>query len=1332
MNTLFGSSTPSGDGASNGANVSQPAYGSGIDDHLDFWKGTLKDLPDRIELPLDPPRLNVSSSHREIICFPLDANLHSCLDAFANNSGCSIFTLIAAGLAALWTRLGVGTDILIGKPVTAPVQITPLRVNTAGNPTFHELINRVRAIELDARNHQCLPFQKILEILKRTSLPFHLSLDVRGNHAVQAERPDHNSASEPIGTGTSRIDFSFRFVEWQTMPHRGLSSAFEFNRDMFEPGAARSITQRLVRLLQAAVRDPDQLIARLDILSAEERNRILYEWNDTARPFPSVSLPELFESQVGRSPDAIAVVFGDQSLTYNELNVRANKLAHYLRSQGVANEVIVGLCVERSLEMIIGLLGILKAGGAYLPLDPSYPQERLSLMLNDASPQLVLTQAHLIDSLTEMIPTFLLDRDWHSLESQSENDPKISISPDNIAYVIYTSGSTGRPKGVATLHKNVVGFTQNQSYASWSMGETTIQISPFAFDASTFEIWGSLLSGGKLVLMSPGRWTLTDLYRELRLHDVSLSLIVAPLFNSVAPDDYQRLAGVKQLFTGADLVSYTQFRDMLKSSPGRRLTNCYGPTETTVFCTTFSAQDPGELFDSLPIGRPIANMRAYVLDDHLQPVPPGVAGHLYIAGVGVARGYLNRPGLTAERFVADPFGPAGSVMYRTGDLSRWGAGGVLDFLGRADEQVKIRGFRIEPGEIEAALTRHPTVTEAAVLAREDIPGNKRLVAYVVPAAGQKPNPATLRAYLRQSLPDFMVPSAFVELQYLPRTSIGKVNRIALPPPAHSGGQVSDTSPVSATETRLLALCRKLIAHPDLSLDDHLLHVGFHSLALAQLASRIQEEFGTSLPFSKMFERHTVAELASLVEAQRSSGDAAPERLAPANRNGLLPLSFSQERLWFLEMLHPHNLAYHFQSIVQFHGLLDIPALEKSINLMVQRHEILRTSFPESNGRPFQRIHNFVPMALPVEEVTLSEAEWRINAAIREPFDLQRVPPVRWLLLRLNAEEHWLLRVEHHALHDGWEYEVFLEELFQCYDAFSSNREPTLPQLTVQFADFALWQRRQLASGYWNEQFDYWQKRLDAPPPAIQLPTDRPRPCAQTFAGAQILNPLSHELYAQLRAAAVKEEVTPHIWLQAAFHTFLFRYTGQTDIIVGTGVANRHSEESQRLLGMIINTVALRLSFVGQPSFREVLSRARVAVLGAMDHQDVPFDHIVQRVCPGNTLFHTFFDTYDRPYPIYKNDFLRIAHRIGINNGTCKFDIVALVVPGNETPATLLWEYNSDLFAEETASRMMRHFLALLKASVASPELRVATMPMMSSDEEMSIIRMSAGKKRIDA
>jgi amino acid adenylation domain-containing protein len=1107
---------------------------------------------------------------------------------------------------------------------------------------------------------------------------------------------------------------------------------------------ARS-SQGLKRVLDRSkprIEKPDVAITNNSaphILVPDERHTILCDWYDTARHTPLATLPQMFEAQVESTPEATAVVFGDQTLSYAALNSRANQLAHYLRSQAVGPETVVGLYVERSLEMVVGLIGILKAGGAYLPLDPTYPQERLAFMLEDVRAPVLVTQSELLERIPKYRDRAVrLDADWPAIARQSTTAPHNGLKPHNAAYVIYTSGSTGTPKGAVITHHNVVRlFGTTKDLFDFGPDDVWTLFHSFAFDFSVWEIWGALLHGGRLVVVpfATSRSPAEFLSLIARESVTVLNQTPAAFYHLMQADRQSPCLGqslaLRYVIFGGEALDLGRLDEWyLRHCDGApRLINMYGITETTVhvsYCAldqSIAAANSGSL-----IGRGIPDVQLYVLDGCLKPVPVGVVGELYVAGPGLARSYARRPGLTAERFVADPFGPAGSRMYRTGDLGRWRADGVLMFLGRADRQVKVRAFRIEPGEIEAALTRHRTVAQAAVIAREDVLGSNRLVAYLVPDTGQKADPATLRAHLRRSLPDYMVPSEFLMLKRLPLTPNGKVDRSALPFPANDSAGGSETRAVSAIEARLLAFCREILSNPRFGVDESLLDAGFHSLALTQLASRIRKEFGAAPAFVKMFARRTVAELASLIEAQNAVGDVGLPVIAPADREGTLPLSFSQERVWFLEKLHPHNLAYHFQSILSFLGQLDIPALEKSLNLLVQRHEILRTSFPQSGGRPFQRIHPFAPFTLCTEDVGAAEAEHRVTQIIREPFDLEPVAPVRWVLFRIGPEEHWLLHVEHHLLHDGWEYEIFLRELFECYDALSANCAPDLPPLTVQFSDFCMWQRRQLVAGRWDRQLDYWQKRLQAPPPAPQLPTDRPRPSDKTFAGAQLRQPFTGEFYARLLAACAKQGVTPYMWLLAAFQAFLFRYTGQTDIIVGTGVANRQSAEAQTLLGMIINTVALRVSFAGKPTFWELLSQVRSAILEALDNQDAPFDHVIQRLGAGTVLFNSFFDTYDRPYPSYHNRVLRVDRRDTINNGSCKFDLVALLLmPGDEMPPVLLWEYSADLFSEETAARMMRHFLALVTESIADPGSLVSALPMLSSDEKNAIVDVCSGK-----
>jgi amino acid adenylation domain-containing protein len=1326
---------------------------------LDFWANSLANLPEGIDLPTDRPRIAVANCRRDSVPIAIERALHRRLLDLAGENQASLFMVMLAGMAALLTRLGAGTDLAIVSPIGGRIEgvlddligvfanTLVLRTSTAGNPSFRELIGRVRATNQSAYGHQDLPFERVVEVLKRTRAPsagplFQVMLDVDGNANGSVELLGLATSLEVVDKPTATFDLSLSLNQASAPDATpcGVNGVLDYNADLFDRASVEALAGRLIRLLEAAAADPDLPIALFDILSPQERRTILGAFNNTMHPVPSATLPQLFEAQVARTPDAIAVVFEENSLTYAQLNGRANQLAHYLIGNGVGPEAVVGLCIERSLDMIVGLLGILKAGGAYLPLDPSYPQERLAFMIKDANARVLLTQAALLDRLPPHGAQITrLDTDSTAITQYPTTVPRSRLQPENLAYVIYTSGSTGVPKGVAIAHQNVVRlFGATKDLFHFGADDVWTLFHSFAFDFSVWEIWGPLLHGGRLVVVpyaisrSPAEF-LSLLVR----HGVSVLNQTPSAFYQLMQADAEnpdrgRDLALRYVIFGGETLEFARlcqwFGRHRDNAP--LLVNMYGITETTVHVSHF-ALDQSIATANAPslIGRAIPDLRAYVLDGALQPVPVGVAGELYIAGAGLARGYLGRPGLTAERFVADPFGTAGGRMYRTGDLARWRADGVLDFLGRADSQVKVRGFRIEPGEIEAALTRHGSVAQSAVIARGDVPENKRLVAYVVASGREKFDAAALRAHLARDLPDYMVPAAFISLPRLPLTPNGKLDRNALPPFSEFSKDSNKARRMSNTEARLLEFCRDILAYSALAVDEALLDAGFNSLALTQLTSRIQKEFGVALPFSEMFSRRTVAELASLVESRAAQAAEVLEPLWPIERGGHLPLSFPQERIWFLEKLFPGNLAYSFQALIRFYGQLDIHALERSINILVQRHEILRTTFHEADGVPFQRIHPFVSFGLRVEAIAAPDATTRIQQIIREPFDLQRLPLARWRLLRIAPDEHWLLHMEHHLLHDGWSYDVFCEELFVCYGELCSHREPMLPPLSVQLADFAAWQRRQLAAACWNSQLDYWQDRLRAPPAAAQLPLDRPRQPNQTFAGAQIRHALTREFHGQLLMASAREGVTPYMWLHAVFQTFLYRYTGQDDVIVGTGVANRRSEPAQRLLGMIINTVALRLRFSGQPSFREVLSRARQAILGAVDHQDAPFDHVMQRVGAGATLFNTFFDTYDKPFPTYQSDVLRVEHLIGINNGACKFDLVALLVPGHDGPTTLLWEYNTDLFSEASATRMMAHFLALLAASVAAPELPVALLPMLSAEERGAIVSRGRGAER---
>jgi amino acid adenylation domain-containing protein len=1034
----------------------------------------------------------------------------------------------------------------------------------------------------------------------------------------------------------------------------------------------------------------------------------------------------LFEAQALRNPQSVAIAAGARSVSYRELNARANALAHQLRARGVASGTLVGLLADRSVDMVAGILGILKAGAAYVPLNVDYPIERLAFVVKDAGLPLVVA-APTFDRLAATLgaPTLEFPAD----QDTSDAPPDVDVAPDALAYVIYTSGSTGQPKGVGLPHQGLIAlltFTQEQMQIG--PGDRVLQFASFSFDASLWEMLVALVSGATLVLgtsdeLMPG----PSLHALMRMQGVTIALLSPSVLQILPATDLPALrvmiAGTEKL-TAAIIARW--------KTPGRRFFNAYGPTEATIYQLIWEAPD-GPLPENPPIGTPTPGVQVFLLDDDLKPVEKGATGELCLAGTCLGSGYINRPELTREKFTTAPLGPNGDAVriYRTGDRARLLPDGNYEYHGRLDLQVKVRGFRVEPGEIETTLAQHPGVDSSAVVAAADGSGQMRLWAYFIPRGTTPPTMPELKTFLAAHLPEYMIPSGFSVLTRWPLNANGKLDRGQLSVPGQDAATAAaaPTRPLSASEERLLLWCREILGSAGLGPDDSLLDAGFHSLAFAQLAWRIQKAFGSAPSFTEMFARASVAELASWLDATSEGRRAPLDPVTAVDRRGRLPLSSAQERVWFLEQLHPGNNAYRFQSILTFKGRTDVSALEAALNEIVKRHEILRTTFPQFEGRPFQQIHAYQPLALPVEDASRAAAQAAIDRLIRQPFQLDQLPLARWRLFRIAADEHWLLHTEHHLLHDGWGYGVFLRELFAAYDAFAAGQHPDLPPLPAQFADLAAWQQRQLDRGVWNKQLDYWERTLREATAPPQLPSDTPLSPTNTFAGEQIRHAIDRKLYADLVAACVHEHVTPYMWLHAAFQTFLHRYTGHSDIVVGSGIANRRPAESQQLLGMMINTVAMRTDFAGDPIFRDVLARFRRAAVLAIDNQDAPYEKVIQRLNPATDLFNCFFDSYDQAFAAYRTEDVRVESVDGIGNGTCKFDLIALVIPGDGAP-TLLWEYSTDLFTRPAAERMMRHFLALVASSVARTDLPVSRLPMLSADERDHLLQSGRGAETV--
>ena len=1096
----------------------------------------------------------------------------------------------------------------------------------------------------------------------------------------------------------------------------------------------QTITQKFPEDLPARVADRP-------LLTQPELHQLLVDWNATRTDYPrDKCIHELFEEQVERAPDAVALVFEDQRLTYRELNRRANQLAHYLQRFGVESETLVGICMERSLEMVVGLVGILKAGGAYVPLDPAYPKERLAFMVEDTGITLVLAQQKMIPAIpTCSTKTLCLDTDWEAVAGEDDQTLPVLTTADTLAYVMYTSGSTGTPKGVEVLHRGVVRLVVNTNYARLDGKETFLQLAPISFDASTFELWAALLNGGTCIIYPPDVPRTNKLAEIICRHSVSTLWLTVSLFNAVIDEDPQTLKGISQLLIGGEKLSVPHVRRAQEALLGTQIINGYGPTENTTFtCCYFIPQDLPPDTTSIPIGRPISNTQVYILDEYLQPVPIGVPGELYTGGDGLARGYLNRPDLTAEKFIPDSFSTEpGARLYKTGDRARYLPDGNIEFLGRIDHQVKIRGFRIELGEIESILKQHEAVRDVVVMAREDVPGDKRLVAYIVPEKEKTPFVSVLRQYLKEKLPEYMIPNSFVTLDTFPLTPNGKVDRNALPAPEHTRPKLEETyvAPRTEIERTLVAIWQEVLHLKKVGIHDNFFEIGGYSLLAIQVISRINKAFQVDLPLPPFFENPTISGLSKTIEKVSNSGVVFQvPQIAPISRQArrpIFPLSFAQQRLWFMDQLEAESPLYNEPQAFRISGSLNVGALRQAFEAVVSRHEALRTTFPLVDEHPMQCITEKGSISVPVIDLTglpetdrESEAQRLVAEEFRRPFDLARGPLLRVNLLCLGDSEHILLLTMHHIITDGWSIGILMQEIAALYEAFSQGTFPLLPDLPIQYADFAVWQREWLKGEALKDQTSYWKKQLGGNFPHMELPTDHPRPAAQTYQGKKKSLVLNNTLYEALKALSQREGVTLFMTLLAAFQTLLHRYTGQDDIIVGSANANRNRLEIEGLIGFFVNTLVLRTDLSGNPTFCDLLKRVRKVALGAYAYQELPFDKLVEelqvpRDLSYNPLFQVMFVLQNAPMePLQLSD-LSLSP-LEIATDTAKFDLTLELI---EEPVGLTTsiEYNTDLFDSDTIDRMAGHFQALLEGIIANPDARLSELPLLTQPERHQLL-----------
>ncbi len=1321
--------------------------GEVLEAQLGYWKKQLESAPRALELPTDRPRPPVQTFRGETHPFELPTELGQQLEVLARQNHATLFMVLLAAWQTLLSRYSGQDDVVVGSPIAGRnrtetegligffVNSLALRARVLDEDTFASLLGRVRESTLGAYAHQEVPFEKLVEVLQHErdlsrSPLFQVMFSLQNLPDSSISLPGLKLSTVETPTHVSKFELTLTM----TPSPQGLYGSLSYNTDLFDASTIARMAGHLRTLLEAIAANPRQRLSDVQLMREEERRQVIELWNDTSVPLAEgARFHELFEAQSQRTPDAPALRFGERTMSYRELDTRANRLAHELRARGVRPDTRVALCLERSFDVVVGLLGVLKAGGAYVPMDPAYPRERLDFMLQDCGAPVLLTHSHLRDTLPSFSGDVLtLDTVESVLSRHPATAPARVGTADDLAYIIYTSGSTGRPKGVMVSHRGVPNLAADVARVTGLRpGQRVLQFASFSFDAAVYEVTLALQHGATLVLASredlmPGQ-PLVDVLRGQAIDQVLLPPSVLALLPTEGLETLGTLISGGEACT-AELVE--------KWAPGRQFINAYGPTEATVIANLHVCVPDGQ---RPPLGQGIANTRQYVLDRHLRPVPVGVAGELCIGGVGLARGYLNRPELTAEKFVPDAFGTEpGGRLYRTGDLVRWRADGTLEYLGRIDFQVKLRGFRIELGEIEAVLASHSGVRQALVLVREDRPGDKRLVAYAVPAPGVSLDAEALRATVKQRLPEHMVPSAYVVLDTLPLTPNGKVDRKALPVPEAPASTTEHIAPRTPTEELLAGLWGQVLGLERVGADAQFFELGGHSLLATQVISRIRSTFGVELPLRALFEAPTVATLARRVDAAVHSRTVQAPPLVPVPRTGELPLSFAQQRLWFIDQLQPGSSAYNIPTALRMRGPLDVGALEKAFISLAERHEALRTTFGVQDGEPVQVIHPLPHFPLPVVDLsTLPAAECEAEARrlatqeAQRPFDLARGPVFRALLLRLGEQDHVLIGTMHHIVSDGWSMGVLVRELAELYAAHSLGREPRLPALPVQYADFAAWQRSWLRGDALEKQLEYWRQQLSGAAPVLELPTDKPRPAVQSHRGAVQPVQLSASVSEALLALCQREGTTPFMALLALWQVMMSRYSGQDDISVGSPIAGRTRGETEGLIGFFVNTLVLRTQVDARATFRELLAKVRATTLGAYEHQDVPFEKLVEELRPQRSLSHSPLFQVMLVLQNAPTTTLEVKGRAQdstplrlepFESGaqTTKFDLTLSLTQRSEGFGGAL-SYRTDLFEPGTITRMVEHFTTLVEAAVSAPETRVGELPLLPASERQQVL-----------
>ncbi|ODG96163.1 non-ribosomal peptide synthetase [Nostoc sp. KVJ20] len=1320
--------------------------GKVLETQLNYWQKQLAEVPPLLELPTDKSRPSVQSFRGRSEFLELNQDLTQKLKRLSQESGTTLFMTMLAAFTLLLSRYSGQEDIVVGSAIANRthshieplvgffVNTLALRTNLQGNPTFLELLERVKQVTLDAYDHQDLPFEKLVDELGKERRRSPLEISLSHHPLFQVAFSLQNETQQQLETNgltlkrfqwentTTLFDLSLIFRETP----QGLTGEWEYATDLFEVQTIQRMAGHFAVLLQGIVDNPQQPIDTLPLMTEEESQQ-LQNWNQTQTDYPlNQTLVDLFEAQVAKNPNNLALVLESQSLTYQQLNQKANQLAHYIiQNHQIQPDTLIGICVERSLEMIIGVLGILKAGAAYIPIDPNYPKERIEFMLEDSGTSVLLTQSFLLDQLPLVkLKNEIICLDRETFNAALTNNPNPQSIPDNLAYIIYTSGSTGRPKGVMIEHRAIVNLAlawaeifQVQHHSRW------LQFGSFSFDLSIGEIATALSAGACLYLakketLLPSQ-ALVDLLCDRKISHFTLPPSVLSVLPQASLPDLQAVIVGGEACT-AELVTHWGKK--------RRFFNCYGPTESTVIASISSCEPNGK---KPSIGQPLSNIRIYILDTHHQPLPVGIPGELCIAGVGLARGYLNRPDLTAEKFIeVELFGKTERI-YKTGDLAKWNSDGNLEYLGRIDAQIKLRGFRIELGEIESLLLQNYLVREAVVILYET-DNNPRLVAYVTAKEKSSNLASQLKDYLKIRLPNYMIPSQIIVLDQLPLSPNGKLDRRALPTP-NAATSTDFQMPVTPTEELLATLWQSLLKAKSVGRQDNFFELGGHSLLATQLVTRIRDTFGVEVPVRKVFEQSVLSDLAT--EIDKAASVIALPPITPQPENAPKNLSFAQSRLWFLAQLEDTGTSatYNMSTALELEGKLNIEALRASFDYLLDRHAILRTYFPALEGEAQVAVQNLDDIeVLAITDLqslnpqTQAETVQRLSDNhAQEPFDLNTGPLFKAKLLQLGEQKNVLLINMHHIISDGWSMGVFKREWEQTYAAFAAGNAPNLSPLPIQYSDYAAWQRNWLQGEILENQENYWKQQLGDAPRLLDLPTDHPRPAQQSYQGGREEYRLSNELTQRLKAISQQQGVTLFMTLLTAFSILLSRYSRQEDLCIGSAIANRTHSHTESLIGFFVNILVLRSKIKPEQGFCGLLQQTRQTCLDAYAHQDIPFEYLVEQLQPERSLSHN---------PLFQVMMvLQNTQEAGKNINLPGLDIQWLEqsFPFAKFDLTLdlcerggqlhcMWEYATDLFEAETIQRMAGHFEVLLEAITQNPQQPIHQLPIITPAESQQL------------